>query len=63
MAAREAAVLAVVVEVTPAVAASQESRFGGDGDYLWRDPGRFLPVSFRGIVPGGAQKEDTSDAN
>lgn len=55
--------LAVVVAVTPAVAASRESKFGGDGDYRWRDPGRFLPVSFGGIVPGGAQKEDTSDAN
>lgn len=55
--------LAVVVAVTPAVAASRESKFGGNGDYRWRDPGRFLPVSFGGIVPGGAQKEDTSDAN
>lgn len=44
MAAREAAVLAVVAAVTPAVAASQESKFGGDGDYRWQHPGRFLPV-------------------
>lgn len=59
MAAREAAVLAVVAAATPAVAASQESGFGGDGGYRWRRPGWFLPARIGGFVPGGALKERT----